>query len=135
LRASAQLAQARRRHSATGSVLRDAVPDLSRGIGDVVQVEAPDDGSVLVDEEVEDARTAVLVGEGFAVVLCISLVEVIAAVVDQTGEVRPVCHLEGEHGFEMIATKPLQFAHTTRVSRALRGAPKPLSRRQPDARS
>jgi hypothetical protein len=96
LGASAQFAQAGCRDPTTGGVLRDAIPDLGRAVGEAVQVEAPDDGSALVDEDVEDARAAVLVGEELTVMLCVSLEELIAAVGDETGEVPPVCQLEGE---------------------------------------
>jgi hypothetical protein len=49
------------------------------------------------------------------VVFCISFIEVVAAVGDEAGEVRPVGQLEGEDRSQVIATKPLKLAHPRSV--------------------
>ena len=112
MRQSAKLAQGGARHTSTGNSLRNSIPDPGCAVDDVVQVEAPSDGPVLIDEDVEDALAAVLLHQELAVALRISLIEIVAAVIDEPGEVRPIRQLKGTNRIHVIATNTLKLAHT-----------------------
>jgi hypothetical protein len=65
----------------------------------------------LIDEDVEDALAAVLLGQELAVALRILLIELVLAVVDEPGEVGPIRELKGENRIHVIATNTLKLAH------------------------
>jgi hypothetical protein len=65
----------------------------------------------LIDEDVEDALAAVLFHQERAVAVRISLIEIVAAVSDEPGEVRPIRQLKGKNRIHVIATNTLKLAH------------------------
>jgi hypothetical protein len=65
----------------------------------------------LIDKDVEDALAAVLLHQELAVALRISLIEIVGAVIDEPGEVRPIRQLKGKNRVHVIATNTLKLAH------------------------
>lgn len=65
----------------------------------------------MIDEDVEDALAAVLLDQELAVALRIPLIEIVAAVIDAPGEVRPIRQLKGKNRIHVIATNTLKLAH------------------------
>jgi hypothetical protein len=64
---------------------------------------------------VEDARAAVLLDQEISVALRVSLVEIVAAVSDEPGEIGPIRQLEGKDRIHVIATDTLKSAHIPRL--------------------
>lgn len=114
-RQTAQLVQGGRRNTATGSFVRDSIPDNGGAVRHVVEVEAPNDGAVAVEEDMKDAYASLLLGKELPVVLRISLEVLVTAVGDELCEVRPVCQLECEDRVQVIAMKTLKLTHTRSV--------------------
>jgi hypothetical protein len=97
-------------------MLGNPVADLGSSVLQVVQVEAPDNRPVRVEQHMKDAPPTVLLGQKLAVSLRESLKELIAAIGDRCGEVGPVRHLKSEDRGGVIAPKTLQLKHRPSVS-------------------
>jgi hypothetical protein len=84
-------------------------------VRNVVEIEAPHDLPILIDEHVKEADTGLLVGQERTMSLSELLVEIVATVADRLSEVRPVRPLKSEDRRLVIRAKTLQFEHPSNL--------------------
>jgi hypothetical protein len=108
-----------------GDVLRDPVAEIRGAVPDDEQVEPAQDRAVLGDEDVVGADAGLLLGQQGAVPVGEPVEVLIAAVVDEGGEVGAVRQLEGQDRVGVVSTQLLQLGHrpTLPSGRAVRSRP------------
>jgi len=112
----AEFLQCRCRDATTGDPLSNAITDLRGPVHEVVQVEAAYDLLVFVDEHVKNAGTGFLFGQECAMSLSVLLIEIVATIANEVGEVGPVRLLKSEDRWFVIRAKALQFEHPSNVA-------------------
>jgi hypothetical protein len=108
----AQRPQSRGGHTTTGRLLANAITNPCRPIGDVVEVEAAHDYTVLINERVKDPGSGLLFGDEFSVPLRVLLEEGVASVADRFGKVCAILSLKCKDHRLMLSADELQLEHS-----------------------
>jgi hypothetical protein len=108
-----------------GDVLRDPVAEIRGAAGGEEQVEPAQDRAVVGDEHVVGADAGLLLGQQGPVPVGEPVEVLIAAVVDEGGEVGTVRQLESQDRVGVVSTQLLQLGHrpTLPSGRAVRSRP------------
>jgi len=116
-RQPAQFLHGSGRHTVSRDALRDAVTENGRGVMNFEQIETTEYRTIAVDEHVVDALPLFLLGEPSGVLLGEAEEEPIAAVGDESGEIRTIRQFEGQDCLSMVSVQTLQFWHERIIDR------------------